>query len=95
MSFITSRKRTRGGLNSLVSRGYSDDDPERVATNLNKRKKMMKIKIYAMVNERGHLLDAKNNLKDFIDTIIQLEAEEPGFFEGYKPVVFVEEEDEL
>ena len=55
---------------------------------------MKKIKIYAMVNDRGTLLATKNNLKDFIEVIIQLEAEEPGFFEGYEPLVFVREDDE-
>ncbi len=55
---------------------------------------MKKIKIYAMVNDRGHLLSTKNNLKEFIEVIIQLEAEEPGFFKGYEPLVFVQEKED-
>ena len=55
---------------------------------------MKKIKIYAMVNDRGHLLCTKNNLKEFIEVIIQLESEEPGFFEGYEPLVFVRENED-
>jgi len=55
---------------------------------------MTKQMVYAMRKESGHTMCLMPTLDRFVEQIITLSEKEKGFFEGYKPVVYVEKKDE-
>ena len=55
---------------------------------------MKKVKIYAMVSERGHAISMQYSLEAFIEQVSRMVLEQKDFYDGYKPVVFVQEKDD-